>query len=221
MDYFVYQVSLNSNFSFVSYFLLWWGYCWQMHATYWLVSCSSLAFLSFLFPRLRIFLLNNFVFLKKLSIWTQHPKMKSPQFSSSALFLISSRSFLIPQLPFLSLLSAPFCLLCLSQAPSSSSAMNAIWESVPVASFRYSWAVVLPGKVPSPIWISVCTQVWNWKGQCQMCTLNNLKSDDGSVCYGVSMSYDELTDGILGNQAPTRNQLNGNNGGSGGDDFGS
>lgn len=54
-----------------------------------------------------------------------------------------------------------------------------------------------------------------------MCTLNNLKSDDGSVCYGVNISYDELADGILGNQAPTRNQLNGNNGGSGGDDFGS
>lgn len=206
MDYFVYQVSLNSSFSFVSYFL-WWGYCWQMHATYWLVSCNSLAFLSFLFPRLHIFLLNNFVFLKKLSIWTQHSKMKSPQFSSSELFLISSRSFLTPQLPFLSLLSARFCLLCLSQAPSSSLIMNTIWESISVALFRYSRAVVLPRKVPSPIWISICPLVWNWKGQCQMCTLNNLKSGDGSMCYNVNMSYayDELVDSILGNQAPTHN----------------
>lgn len=41
------------------------------------------------------------------------------------------------------------------------------------------------------------------------------------MCYGVNTSYDELADGITGNQAPTHNHSNGNNGGSGGDDFGS
>lgn len=41
------------------------------------------------------------------------------------------------------------------------------------------------------------------------------------MCYGVNMSYDELVDGIIGNQAPTHNHLDGSNGGSGGDDFGS
>lgn len=55
MDYFVYQVSLNSNFNFVSYFLLWWGYCWQMRATYRLVSCNSLAFRKVFFFLILVF----------------------------------------------------------------------------------------------------------------------------------------------------------------------